>query len=71
VPDQKEFFTIEEVATMTQRNRGTIYNRIRLLGIKTRKFPQNRKTYVSSDDAAKIKLVIEEPWRTDSLEEKQ
>jgi hypothetical protein len=64
---EKDFYSIEEVGIMSHRNRGTVYNRIKLLNIKTRKFPMDRKTYVSAEDALKIKTVIEKPWMANEL----
>ncbi len=68
--EQKEFYSINEVEKMVSKNRGTVYNRIKLLGIKTHKFEMDRHTYVSADDAKKIKTVIEKPWMAEELKNK-
>lgn len=58
----KEFYSIEEVSAIIQRNRGTVYNRMKLLGIKAKKFQMDRKAYVTAEEMEKIKAVIEKPW---------
>lgn len=64
---EKDFYSIEEISEIVKRNRGTVYNRIKLLGIQTQKFPMDRRTYVASTDVRKIKLVIEKPWMAHEL----
>jgi hypothetical protein len=59
---EKDFYTIEEIAGMVKKNRGTVYNRIKLLDIQTHKFPMDRRTYVAAVDVQKIVTVIEKPW---------
>lgn len=63
----KDFYSIEEVSEIVSRNRGTVYNRIKLLGIQTHKFPMDRRTYVAAADVEKIKTVIEKPWMAKEL----
>jgi hypothetical protein len=63
----KEFYSIDEIEKIVARNRGTIYNRIKLLGIQTHKFPMDRRTYVAAHDVEKIKTVIEKPWMAKEL----
>lgn len=58
----KEFYTIEEVAELVGRNRATVYNRMKLLGIKARKFNLDRRAYVSAAEAEQIRTVFEKPW---------
>ena len=65
--ERKEFYSIEEVEKIVGRNRGTVYNRIKLLGIETHKFPMDRRTYIAADDVEKIKTVIEKPWMAKEL----
>ena len=64
---EKEFYSIDEIEKMVNRNRGTVYNRIKLLKIKTEKFPMDRRTYVAAADVARIKTVIEKPWMAREL----
>lgn len=64
---QKEYYSIEEIEKIVNRNRGTVYNRIRLLHIETHKFPMDRKTYVSAADVERIKTVLEKPWMAKEL----
>ena len=65
--ERKEFYSIDEIEKLVARNRGTVYNRIKLLGIETRKFPMDRRTYVAAADVEKIKTVIEKPWMAEEL----
>ena len=58
----KEYYTIEEVAELVGRNRATVYNRMKLLGIKPRKFNLDRRAYVSAAEAEQIRTVFEKPW---------
>lgn len=60
--EQKEFYTIEEVSEIVQRNRATVYNRMKFLGIKGRKFNMDRRTYIAAPDVERIKTVFEKPW---------
>jgi predicted DNA-binding transcriptional regulator AlpA len=66
----KEFYSIDEVESIVGKNRGTIYNRIKLLNITKHKFPQDSKTYVAMDDVKRIKTVIEKPWMAEQLKNK-
>jgi hypothetical protein len=63
----KEFYSIEEIAGIVKKHRGTVYNRISLLGIQTHKFPMDRRTYVKAADVERIKTVIEKPWSAKEL----
>jgi hypothetical protein len=65
--EQKEFYSIDEIEKLVSRNRGTVYNRIKLLGIQTHKFEMDRHTYVAADDVERIKKVIEKPWMAAEL----
>ena len=64
---EKEFYSIEEISGIVSRNRGTVYNRIKLLNIETHKFPMDRRTYVKATDVERIKTVIEKPWMAKEL----
>lgn len=64
---EKDFYSIEEISEIVSRNRGTVYNRIKLLGIQTHKFPMDRRTYVAAADVQRIKTVIEKPWMAREL----
>jgi hypothetical protein len=65
--EQKEFYSIDEIEKLVSRNRGTVYNRIKLLGIQTHKFEMDRHTYVAAEDVERIKKVIEKPWMAQEL----
>lgn len=65
--EQKEFYSIDEIEKLVSRNRGTVYNRIKLLGIQTHKFEMDRHTYIAADDVERIKKVIEKPWMAQEL----
>lgn len=58
----KEYYTIEEVAELVGRNRATVYNRMKLLKIKPRKFNLDRRAYVSAAEAEQIRTLFEKPW---------
>lgn len=60
--DQKEYYTLEEVATLLKRNRATVYNRMGLIDMKGHKFKGDRKTYLSADEVERLKNVFEKPW---------
>ncbi len=64
---QKDFYSIDEIEKIVGRNRGTVYNRIKLLKIETHKFPMDRRTYVAASDVERIKTVIEKPWMAEEL----
>jgi hypothetical protein len=68
--ERKEFYSIDEIEKIVARNRGTVYNRIKLLGIETHKFPMDRRTYVAAADVEKIRIVIEKPWMAEELKAK-
>jgi hypothetical protein len=65
--EQKEFYSINEIEKLVKRNRGTVYNRIKLLGIKTYKFEMDRHSYVAADDVKRIQTVLEKPWMVKEL----
>ncbi len=65
--EYKEYYSINEIEEMIHKN--TIYNRIKLLGIKTHKFEMDRHTYVKAADAKRIRLVIERPWMAEQLKQ--
>lgn len=60
--EEKEYYTVEEVASIVGRNRATVYNRMNLLGIKAHKFAMDRKAYIAAADVERIKTVFEKPW---------
>lgn len=59
---EKEYYTIEEVASTLGRNRATVYNRMKLLDLKAHKFKMDRKTYLAAADVERLKNVFEKPW---------
>lgn len=60
--NEKEYYTIEEVGERLGRNRATVYNRMKALGIKAYKFKLDRKTYIAAADVERLKNVFEKPW---------
>lgn len=68
--DTKEFYSIEEASQITGKNRATIYNRMKILGIKPRKFKMDRKAYVNAAEMEQIKTIFEKPWIAGEKEEK-
>jgi hypothetical protein len=60
---QKEFYTVHEVAALLGKHRATIFDRIKVLGITVHKFRRDRKTYLTSTDVERIRLVLgDQPW---------
>jgi hypothetical protein len=59
---QKKYYTIEEVEKLLGKSRATIYNRMKLIDVKTRKFKYDRKTYIAAADVERIRTVFEQPW---------
>lgn len=59
---EKEYYTLEEVAKLLQRNRATVYNRMNLIGIKGHKFKGDRRTYLSAEEVERLRTVFEKPW---------
>jgi Prophage CP4-57 regulatory protein (AlpA). len=73
---EKKYYTIEEVEKLLGKSRATIYNRMKLISLKTHKFPYDRKTYIAAPDVERIKEVFNQPWiveeaKGESKEEKQ
>lgn len=60
--EEKEYLTLEEAAEYVSRNRATVYNYIRDLGLKTQKFKRDRRVYLAIADVKRIKEAIEKPW---------
>lgn len=60
--EMKEYFTIDEVEKIVSRNRATIYNRMKILGIKAKKFKLDKRSYITAADVERIKNVFAKPW---------
>lgn len=60
--EEKEYLTLDEVAEYIGRNRATVYNYIKDLGLKTCKFKRDRRAYLALTDAKRIREAIEKPW---------
>lgn len=59
---EREYLTIDEAAEFVGIKKGSLYNYINSLGIKTHKFKTDRRAYISRVDAERIKDVKEKPW---------
>ena len=68
--EEKEYYTLEETAEMLGRNRATVYNRMKIIGIKGHKFKGDRKTYLSPEEVNRLKTVFEKPWTAGEKETK-
>jgi predicted DNA-binding transcriptional regulator AlpA len=66
----KDFYSIEEASQITGKNRATIYNRMKILGIKPRKFKMDRKAYVNAAELEQIKTIFAKPWMAGEKEPK-
>ena len=61
--EQKDFYSVDEIATMLERHKATIWDRIKVLEIKTHNFKRDRKTYVAAADVERIRAVLRgKPW---------
>jgi predicted DNA-binding transcriptional regulator AlpA len=60
--EEKKYYTIEEVEKLLGKSRATIYNRMKLIDLKTHRFPYDRKTYIAAPDVERIKEVFNQPW---------
>lgn len=67
--EQKEYYTLDETAQILDRNRATVYNRMKIIGMKGHKFKGDRKTYLSPQEVEKLKNVFEKPWLAGEREE--
>lgn len=61
--EEQEYVTLHEAADNAGIKRATIYNYVYDLGIKTKKFGRDRRAYITSEDAQRIKEYKETPWR--------
>ena len=61
--EEKEYLTLEEVATFTGIKRATVYNYLNDLGIETLKFGRSRRAFISFADAKRLKEYKESPWK--------
>lgn len=59
----KEYYTIDEVTKLLERNRVTIYSRMNMLGLKGHKFQGDRKTYLSAQEVEQVRTVFDNPWK--------
>lgn len=59
---EKEYYTLEETATLLERNRATVYNRMKVIGMRGHKFQGDRKTYLTSEEVERLNTVFEKPW---------
>lgn len=67
--EEKEYYTLEEIAILLDRKRATIYNRMSLIGMKGHKFKGDRKTYLSYAETMHLKMVFEKPWTAPEKDE--
>lgn len=59
---EKEYYTLEEVAESLGKTRATVYNRMKLIDMKGHKFKGDRKTYLSTQEVETLRNVFEKPW---------
>ena len=60
--EEKEWLTLQEAAEYAGLKRATIYNYLHDLEIKPLKFGRDRRSYISSADAKRLKAYKETPW---------
>lgn len=68
--EQKEFYSLEEVAKSLDRKRATVYSRMKLIGMRGHKFKGDRKTYLSHEELERLKNAFEKPWTAGEKTEK-
>ncbi len=61
--EEKEYVTLEEAAKYVGIKRATIYNYLKDLHIETHKFGRDRRSYISSKDAKRMREYKENPWK--------
>lgn len=66
---EKEYYTLDETAEYFGKTRATVYNKMRLIGMKGHKFKGDRKTYLSQEEVKKLRNVFEKPWTVNEKEE--
>lgn len=59
---EKEYLTLAEVAEAVGVKRASLYYYINALDIKMHKFNLDRRSYISQEDARRIKEIKEKPW---------
>lgn len=59
---EKEYLTLAEVAEAVGVKRASLYYYINALHIKMHKFNLDRRSYISQEDAKRIKEIKEKPW---------
>ena len=63
--EEKEYFTLKEVAEMMGIKRTSLYYYIDALNIQTRRFPLNRNRFVARTDVERIRQAKEQPWKNE------
>lgn len=66
---EKEYYTLEETASMLNKSRATVYNKMKLIGMKGHKFIGDKKTYLSQEEVKRLRNVFERPWTAGEKEE--
>ena len=61
--EDQEYMTLEEASTYAGIKRSTIYNYLNDLEIKTFKAGRDRRSYITSADAKRLKEYKETPWK--------
>lgn len=69
--EQKEFYSLEEVAKSFNRKRPTVYSRMKLIGMKGHKFKGDRKTYLSHEEVERLRDAFERPWTAGEKESEE
>jgi len=60
--EEKPYLTIREAALGFHVTRATLYQYMRDLGMKTRRFGRERQTYLSAEQVQLIQEYKEKPW---------
>jgi excisionase family DNA binding protein len=61
-PEQKDYYSIDEVAQTVGVNRATVYKWIEKLHIQRYRFSVSKKVFLAVADVERLKEVKQKPW---------
>lgn len=67
----KEFYAIDEIASILEVDRTSVYPYIKALQIERIKFPTGRKRYITAADFERIKKLRADPTQFSALQRKE
>lgn len=63
MPEEKQFFTLQETAKLLGVVRSTIYPYMRALGIVPQRYGRDKRKYLTREQVEQIRLYRKEPWK--------